>query len=248
MGDLDERFNGILAVCDARLGGWQRSVRQIAAMARLILVTRILLAIAFIPTGLVKVLGHRFTNISPETDIGMFFEGLYRTGPLWRLIGGVQILGGVLLLIPRTATLGTVLFFPVILSIFLATIGLGFRGTWIITGLMLFAVCGMLLWDYHRLRAATLALLGMTAETQPIPIAPLDAPPGLLYVERAALIGGCVAGLAVFLAARSFLPMSTVRYGVFGGLLCAAVLCGAWAAMAAIHFRRRRSSLMSAQG
>ncbi len=42
--------------------------------------TRVLLAIAFIPSGIKKVLGLRFTQMGIETQVGFFFEALYRTG------------------------------------------------------------------------------------------------------------------------------------------------------------------------
>ena len=42
--------------------------------------TRILLALAFIPSGLKKVLGERFTILDIETSVGFFFEALYQIG------------------------------------------------------------------------------------------------------------------------------------------------------------------------
>ena len=114
--------------------------------------TRILLFLAFLPSGLTKVLGNRFTILSVETPIGFFFEALYQTGFYWRFIGLCQLVPGILLLIPRTATLGAVLYFPVILNIFVITVSLHFQGTWIITGLMLLACIYLLCWDADRLK------------------------------------------------------------------------------------------------
>ena len=45
--------------------------------------TRILLCLAFLPSGLKKVLGLRFTNMGIENTVGFFFEALYRTGFYW---------------------------------------------------------------------------------------------------------------------------------------------------------------------
>ncbi|MHC5023484.1 MAG: DoxX family membrane protein [Planctomycetota bacterium] len=114
--------------------------------------TRVLIAIGFIPSGMTKVLGNRFTLLGPETSIGYFFDALYQTGFYWRFIGGCQVLAALLLLVPRTTTLGAVLFFPIILNIFVVTVSLQFRGTPIITGLMLLATVYLLWWDYDRLK------------------------------------------------------------------------------------------------
>ena len=67
---------------------------------------RILLAMAFFPTGLVKATGQRFTLLPIENPVGFFFEAMYQTGPYWYFIGMVQVAAAVLLLIPATATLG----------------------------------------------------------------------------------------------------------------------------------------------
>ena len=114
--------------------------------------TRILLFLGFLPSGLTKVLGNRFTVLSVDTPIGFFFEALYQSGFYWRFIGLCQLVPGILLLIPRTATLGALLYFPVILNIFVITVSLHFAGTWVITGLMLLASTYLLCWDADKLK------------------------------------------------------------------------------------------------
>ena len=96
---------------------------------------------AFFPTGLVKLTGQRFTLLGVDTPVGFFFEAMYQTGPYWRFIGLAQITASVLLLIPRTATLGALLFLPIGTSIFLITWGVGFQGTvWVTSGMLLAVV------------------------------------------------------------------------------------------------------------
>jgi len=68
---------------------------------RLAIISRILLGLAFIPTGLVKLLGERFTVISVENPIGAVFEAMYQTGAYWHFPGFAQMLAGALLLVPR---------------------------------------------------------------------------------------------------------------------------------------------------
>ncbi|MEJ6792254.1 MAG: DoxX family membrane protein [Lacinutrix sp.] len=63
---------------------------------------RVLLAIAFIPSGFTKLLGNRFTLLPMDNTIGFFFEALFRTGFYWNFLGFMQHLVALLLIIPRT--------------------------------------------------------------------------------------------------------------------------------------------------
>ncbi len=135
---------------EARLRELHERARRLPAFHRLAVISRILLVLAFVPTALVKVQGLRFTTISTSTPIGYFFEAMYQSGFYWRFLGWSQLIAGVLLLVPRTATLGALLFFPIILNIFVITVSLHFTGTPVITGLMLLACVFLLCWDYHR--------------------------------------------------------------------------------------------------
>lgn len=114
---------------------------------------RIILATAFIPSGLTKLLGNRFTSISTDTPIGLFFEGFYQTGFWYRFVGFAQILAAILLLIPRTSTLGATIFFPIVLNIMIITWSLNFTGTWVITTAMFLANLYLICWDYDKFKA-----------------------------------------------------------------------------------------------
>jgi uncharacterized membrane protein YphA (DoxX/SURF4 family) len=127
-----------------------RHVRQWRWLYAFAWLNRILLAIAFMPSGWTKLVGNRFTLVLVETPIGYFFEALYQSGWYYNFIGFAQLLVAALLLMPRTTTLGAVLYFPIILNIFIITISLNFRGTWMITGLMLLANLFLLCWDYPK--------------------------------------------------------------------------------------------------
>lgn len=113
--------------------------------------TRILLAIAFLPSGLKKILGQRFTALGIDNPVGFFFEALYRSGFYWNFLGFVQFLVAALLVIPRTATLGALLYLPFVINIFI--------GTPIVTGLMLLANLYLLLWDYPKILQLTKVVL-----------------------------------------------------------------------------------------
>ena len=128
------------------------SLKQNRWLRRFTTMTRVLLALGFTPSGLTKLLGNRFTILGPETPVGFFFEALYRSGFYWNFIGACQLLAALLLLIPRTVTLGAVLYFPLILNIFVITVSLHFTGTPVITGLMLLASTYLLCWDADKLK------------------------------------------------------------------------------------------------
>lgn len=117
------------------------------------ILTRVLLALGFLPSGLTKVLGNRFTILGIDNPVGFFFEAMYRTGFYWRFLGLCQLAAAALLLIPKTATIGALVYFPLILNIFVITVSLHFTGTPFITGLMLLANLYLLCWDYDKLKS-----------------------------------------------------------------------------------------------
>ena len=199
---------------DGLICALQRRLRARPLLYRLTLGTRVLLAVGFIPTGMVKLLGQRFSFMSPETDIGGFFETLYRSGPYWRFLGLAQVLAGLLVLWPRTATLGACLFSGVIFNVFVITLSYDFHFTPVVTGLMLLAALYLLVWDYHRLRA----LLGLAEEVE-APLAELAQHRLGGPVERAAYVAGALAGLGFFGATRGLVPAAWSRWLLLGCLV-----------------------------
>lgn len=126
------------------------NLRQRAVFHRLTIVTNILMAIAFIPTGLVKLLGRRFASPDLVGPVGDFFEAMYSTGFFWNFGGLAQFAVGVLLIIPRTQALGSVAFFPLMLGITVVTWSIDFGLTKFITLLMLGSSLYLLVWHYDR--------------------------------------------------------------------------------------------------
>lgn len=113
---------------------------------------RIALALSFIPSGFVKIMGERFAAGLPANNpLGHYFEALQLTGSYYTFIGIVQLITAVLLLIPRTALLGALLYFPIIVNICVLTYATRFNGTRIVT-MMVLASLFLLIWDYHRLK------------------------------------------------------------------------------------------------
>ena len=112
---------------------------------------RIALALGFIPSGIVKVMGERFTALPSNHPLGHYFDALHRTGFYYTFIGVSQLTAALLLLIPRTALLGAILYLPIIFNICVLTYATRFEGTRIAT-LMLLANLYLLCWDYARLK------------------------------------------------------------------------------------------------
>ncbi len=112
---------------------------------------RIVLALGFIPSGIVKIMGERFTGLPANHPLGQYFDALHHTGYYYTFIGCAQLVTAVLLLIPRTALLGAVIYFPIILNICILAYSTRFEGTRITT-LMLLANLFLLCWHYDRLR------------------------------------------------------------------------------------------------
>lgn len=207
---------------DRYLIALQRRIRSQALLYRLTLGTRVLLAVGFIPTGMVKLLGRRFSYMSPETLIGGFFETLYLSGPYWHFLGAVQVLAGVLVLWRATATLGALLFFGIMTNVFIVTISYNFKGTPFITGAMLLATLYLLLWDYDRLRG----LFGWLDDS-PIELAHLPQHRLSGAVERGAYVAGVVAGLGLFTGLRGlFIPMAWTTWFLLGCFISFSVAIG----------------------
>jgi hypothetical protein len=205
----------------------QARARGSALLHRLVVGTRLLLAVGFLPTGVVKLLGRPFTTISLESPVGLFFHVLHQSGVYWTFLGLMQVLAAVLILVPRTAPLGAALFFPIILNIFVITVGVGFTGTPWITAPMVLASLLLLCWDYHRFEG----LLFAPRRAEPAWVAPPPRVP-LSRLERVVFAVGLAAGMVAAFGVRGLTPPSSslpaVAIGFAAGL--AAVVLGLRAA------------------
>lgn len=116
------------------------------------IICRWTLAIAWLISGIVKVKGERFAaGLSSNHPLGQYFDALQNTGYYYTFIGVGQIIVALLLLIPRTALLGAISSFPIILNICVLAYAVRFEGTRAAT-FMLLANLFLLCWDYHRLK------------------------------------------------------------------------------------------------
>ena len=114
--------------------------------------TRILLFIGFTPPSIKKILNQPFTILPDSNPVGHYFNALYQTGFYYQFIGWAQLTAAVLLLFPRTAHIGALMFLPIIVNIAVLTTSVGFVGTWLVTILMSLAAAYLVAWDYDRLK------------------------------------------------------------------------------------------------
>jgi uncharacterized membrane protein YphA (DoxX/SURF4 family) len=113
---------------------------------------RIALAAGFIPSGFMKIMGERFTVLSVNHPMGNYLEALHHTGYYYTFIGVAQVTAAILLLIPRTALLGALLYLPIILNICILSLAVRFDGSLITSPLMVLADLYLLCWDYNKLK------------------------------------------------------------------------------------------------
>jgi hypothetical protein len=181
---------------------------------------RVLLAVGFIPPSVKKILGQPFTVLPDSTPVGHYFNALYQTGFYYEFLGWGQLVAALLLLVPRTAHLGALAFFPIILNIAVLTSSVGFAGTNYITALMLAAAAYLVAWDYDRLKAVL-----FSKRTEKSHFFKLE----FLWLPAIFALGGfALASLLAFFRIGNlqhrFLPVAltaTVAGFVFG-LICAA--------------------------
>lgn len=111
---------------------------------------RVALAAGFLPSGFVKINGERFTDLVVTHPMGNYLEALSYTGYYYTSIGVMQVVAAILLLIPRTAVLGAIIYLPIIVNICILTFALRFDGSLFTAPLMVLACLYVLVWDYHK--------------------------------------------------------------------------------------------------
>lgn len=113
---------------------------------------RVALAAGFIPSGMQKVLGERFTVLSVDHPMGHFLDAFYQTGYYYTFVGVAQVVAAILILIPRTVILGAFIYLPIILNITVLSLAVRFDGSQVTSPLMTCAVLYLLAWNYHTFK------------------------------------------------------------------------------------------------
>lgn len=133
-----------------------RSLKQKIPVQLFIIYLRYLIGGAFVFAAIVKIKGERFTTLdgtaSPLNSPFHLFETLYQSGFYWKFLGIGQVVAGFLLMTQKYAKLGALMFLPIISNIFVITLSYDFKGTPVITGLMLLANILLVVWDWDELK------------------------------------------------------------------------------------------------
>ena len=135
-----------------KLDTWHAEVSSNKWMRYFTTFTRLALVAGFLPPGYVKIIGERFTDLHNNQPMGHYLEALHHTGYYYTFIGYVQILAAILLLLPRTVVLGTLLYLPVILNICILSLAVRFEGSLLTAPLMVIACVYLLCWNYDRIK------------------------------------------------------------------------------------------------
>lgn len=193
--------------------------------------TRILLAVGFIPPSYKKIIHQPFTSLPDSNPVGHYFNALYHTGFYYEFLGWGQMIAAILLLFPRTAHIGALLFLPIIANIAVLTTSVGFVGTWLITILMTLAATWLVAWDYDRLKPVLFQT--RTQKTQGVPMKFVILPLffGLGGVAAAVLfwsirlgnfsnyvsVGGILAGMGLIFGLVVALHLNFMKVGELKG-------------------------------
>lgn len=97
------------------------------------LIAKWILAIIFVVFGLNKFMG--FADVAPPSDpVAQMFMGAMFSSYLAKIVGIVEIIGGILLLINKTEFIGFLLLFPIVFNIVLFHIAHDFigNGIWLL--------------------------------------------------------------------------------------------------------------------
>ena len=111
---------------------------------------RNLLGIGFLIGGLRKINGEPFANPGQAGEFFEFLDALHANLIYYEFIGWAQLIAGVLLITQRFATLGAMIYFPIILNIMVFTVFSVGSLTPYIASLMCLGTAYLLMWDYYK--------------------------------------------------------------------------------------------------
>lgn len=117
-----------------------------------IIFLRIVGGTVFIPSGLLKIQGKRFSYFCPEMYSGTFFNELHHTGFYWSFLGFCQLLTAFLLFSQRYTVLAALMFFSICTNIFIFTLSVSLVDKAIIMVFMMSVAVLLIAWDWKSFR------------------------------------------------------------------------------------------------
>ena len=161
---------------------------------------RFLIAFAFVPAGLKKLLDQPFTDPSNHGPFHDFLHALHGTGWFYQVVGILQLVASALLFTQRFATIGALMALALLTAIVSFCWSTQVTVTAIVTTLMLLGTIGLVLWDFAKWRG----LFASDRQHVAIAIEPPTAPIDLRLWSQC--------GIAIFVL---YLGTALVRGGVY---------------------------------
>jgi uncharacterized membrane protein YphA (DoxX/SURF4 family) len=113
-----------------------------------VLVLRIVLGFAFVPSGLKKIMGEPFTAPGNTGIFHEFLHAFHGTGLFYHFVGITQLLAAFLLMTQFFGALGAMIFLPICAGILVLCWGGGAIPTAIVVTAMVLGVFFLLFWDF----------------------------------------------------------------------------------------------------
>ncbi len=177
-----------------RLDKLARALRARRSAALAVVLLRLLLGFAMLPAGLKKVLGEPFTDPDKTGPFHELLHAFHATGAFYTFVGACQLGAATLLLTQRYATLGALLYLPLVTAIGVFCWATRVIPTATVVTLMWLGTLVLVLWDLPKLRRALASDARAHEAGAPLPPPQVDPKPW----ERCGL-----AILIVYLAATA---------------------------------------------
>lgn len=132
---------------------------------------RFLIAFAFVPAALKKILDQPFTDPANHGPFHDFLHALHGTGWFYQVVGTLQLVAATLLFTQRFATVGALIALPILTAITVFCWSTHVVPTAIVATLMWLGTVGLLVWDFHKWRG----LVANDRQVHEIRIAPPTA-------------------------------------------------------------------------
>ena len=136
--------------------GVMQSLRANPVARGWVKVLRLLVALIFMATGWLKLGGHNirdgFGAAHGPDPVMPLFNAMFAVKPYWWFLGAGQFVGGMLLLVSRTALVGTLVCTPIVANIAVLIVALPFAvADRVAVALVVVIHVGLLAWEWPRL-------------------------------------------------------------------------------------------------
>ncbi|MBA2539447.1 MAG: hypothetical protein H0V17_07430 [Deltaproteobacteria bacterium] len=173
-----------------------RGARRVRWINVAVVILRILIAFAFVPAALKKVLDQPFTDPANHGTFHDFLHAFHATGWFYTFVGVMQLVAAALLFTQRFALIGALIALPMLSAISVFCWSTGVVVTSVVATLMWLGTIGLIGWDVDKWKGV-LARDGETVTSEPTSL-PIDlrlwAKCGwailILYIGTALLRGG----------------------------------------------------------